>query len=389
MALPLQAQDLAKRPSLEEEPPAISEKDQDYQRLLDQGLEAFIEGNYKRAGLLFRKAVKLKPDDLTARNALKAVDEKMAEVMEGLKEIEKQDIAKAKQHYQQKQYLLAAMILQTVLERNVNQVEAKKWMRKIDKRMEKLSENEALYSFDWMVHKGVSAYIQERYEHAIVCWQRATQLDPQNQVVVLALEQTKNYLENHPEMVGIAIGFGKKISECDERQEVNFQLREEFIQLSQEPFGPAWPQEERGVEGTPYGPFLSKTEQGEQEKLAEMQEKSKSTEPVVPEEALLENEPPEIVEAMSLLNQKNYVEAIKLFEKYMRLNPWYPKTEELLNKAILEQRQASYQHYNEGILAYANGNYSKAFEEWQMTLKIHPQHPTAKKVLLKAFFRNR
>jgi hypothetical protein len=83
----------------------------------------------------------------------------------------------------------------------------------------------------------------------------------------------------------------------------------------------------------------------------------------------------------SLLREKRYVEALKVFRG---LKPDYRDVRQIIQ--ILEnnlQKEAE-SHYKKGLVYYSSGDLDKAIEQWQETLRLNPAHPQAGQDLKKA-----
>ncbi|OGR84114.1 MAG: hypothetical protein A2636_00320 [Elusimicrobia bacterium RIFCSPHIGHO2_01_FULL_64_10] len=97
-------------------------------------------------------------------------------------------------------------------------------------------------------------------------------------------------------------------------------------------------------------------------------------------------EPPEFIEAGRLAAIKDYPNSIRILTDYIRSHPTDFEAGRLLERVVEDQSRDVNLHYREGLLAYADGDFPKAFQEWQKVLKLNPDHPSMKKIMLKAFF---
>lgn len=77
-------------------------------------------------------------------------------------------------------------------------------------------------------------------------------------------------------------------------------------------------------------------------------------------------------------------EAIHEFEKALKLNPAHPQATKALQDLRGEISPTADDHYKQGLIAYSQGRRAEAVKEWRAVLAIDPQHPKARRALLKA-----
>ena len=83
----------------------------------------------------------------------------------------------------------------------------------------------------------------------------------------------------------------------------------------------------------------------------------------------------------SLLREKRYVEALKVFRG---LQPDYRDVRQIVQILEKNLQNEAESHYKKGLAYYSSGELDKAIEEWQETLRLNPTHPQAGQDLKKA-----
>jgi tetratricopeptide (TPR) repeat protein len=83
----------------------------------------------------------------------------------------------------------------------------------------------------------------------------------------------------------------------------------------------------------------------------------------------------------SLLREKRYVEALKVFRG---LKPDYRDVRQIVQILEKNLQNEAESHYKKGLAYYSSGDLDKAIEEWQETLRLNPTHPQAGQDLKKA-----
>jgi len=83
----------------------------------------------------------------------------------------------------------------------------------------------------------------------------------------------------------------------------------------------------------------------------------------------------------SLLREKRYVEALKVFRGVM---PDYRDVRQIIQILEKNLQNEAESHYKKGLVFYRSGDLDKAIEEWQETLRLNPIHPQAGQDLKKA-----
>lgn len=94
-----------------------------------------------------------------------------------------------------------------------------------------------------------------------------------------------------------------------------------------------------------------------------------------------------VKKAQSLLAQNQYIQAKKILTKYIDRKPNDSEAQDLLQTLLTKQNEAAALHYNEGLLAYANGDYQIAFLMWRKVLEINPDYSNIRAVFVKAFLK--
>ena len=93
--------------------------------------------------------------------------------------------------------------------------------------------------------------------------------------------------------------------------------------------------------------------------------------------------------------------AVDQFNEVLKIDPAHRKAQEYLMKARIQLEipgtkpidgievtqsrvKETAEHYNRGLIEYANGHLTKAIEAWEFVLRLDPDHEKAKKNLEKA-----
>ena len=467
-----------------------------YQVLLDQGLSAFVDQNFSRALKLFQDANRLKPNDPTAQKALESVEKKMKKTASQIDPKDLENLEKAKQYYQNQQYLLSIITLQPIFDKNKFQKDASDLSNKISKKLkDTLEKNTELSSF-WFIDQGLIYYIENNYIQALSCWKKSVQINPNNQIILIAISQAENLSKNNAphtpsddlevcdsiDALNYIASISTPISKAQKnivlnstkktlnissfsasntsnnpeeifiknKQDVvpnsplNLPIKTQSLKFSLqdhlEPIGPQPENKKIPIDQPPHEEltnsnlsesmnlnsnkniknnlnpiqssfnlsplktnelplntsekqnFIGSTNINNELNILNSQiEKNKKNE-------LSLNKPPkdihnlsssEITNARELLEKENFQQAresVELFLKQTQDDNDHSIAIDLLKKIIYEQKKKATFHYHQGLLAYAEGNISKAFEEWNTVLKINPNHSTARQILLKAFF---
>lgn len=387
---------------------------EEFQRLLDQGLTAFVDEKYQESIQSFNDALKIKPGDPTALNALKYAEEKF--VKEGSKKNQafEKEIDKAGRFIDQKEYIVAWMAIRSILQQSPRYKSALKLKDKLNDKMIGVSKKEKSDSYRHWVAVGVLQSIEGRNPEALKAWKKALELRPNDQIVQLAIEEL---LPAPPVSGGIA-------STVDDTQPCDCDLSSGTVKnpllqplgmvpqtLASLPVSAPFPAPVRA-------PAPASAPTPAPKKVAVNPEPVKKVAPAPtpipvsePTSAPVSPPAPAAVpvpapvstpasvqaqapvptgsESSELLRRGDYAGAIRLLQGRVTDDPTDLNAKELLNQALQERERASNVRYRSGLLAYARGDFSGAIEDWKQALKIYPEHPNAKKVMLRAFFKNR
>lgn len=93
--------------------------------------------------------------------------------------------------------------------------------------------------------------------------------------------------------------------------------------------------------------------------------------------------PPNYNEGIAYFNGGNFPRAVEFFDQLYRNNPEDQKAKEWLDSSIKAQNEKADKHYQQGLMSYSLGNVDDAIKEWRSALEVYPNHPSAKRALLK------
>ena len=80
----------------------------------------------------------------------------------------------------------------------------------------------------------------------------------------------------------------------------------------------------------------------------------------------------------------NFPEAIKNMEAILRRDPNNLKVAQDLEKAKSRQQELAEKYYKDGLIAYSEGKVGEAIRQWQVVLRIDPEHAKARQAIVKA-----
>ena len=91
---------------------------------------------------------------------------------------------------------------------------------------------------------------------------------------------------------------------------------------------------------------------------------------------------------VELLEKEHFVEAENAFMRVLALDPSHSQARTYLAMAKAENERrhdpkAAQMHYEAGLIAYASGKLDTAVREWNMAIRMNPEHPKARIALAK------
>lgn len=407
-----------------------------YQKLLDEGLARFIDGDYEKAADFFRQAMALKPGEMTAIEALKSAEDKLAQSHENKEKSQQIKVEKAGKFIRSGEYMVAGFTLKSVLDENPGHEVAQKLMIKLLSKVDAQAGRQKPDTYAWHLSRGLGAYISGRYAEALAQWKTASGMRPDDQLTQFACDQAEEHVnpsrkkqakaaavvKKEPSVakssaavpVPVAVSSAPlaalKISQVSVQRAVEPPLPPAAVPAASLPPIPApvpeplkleLPKKETpATEKAPpekKAPDLRTSALPREPELPPPPSEDVKTEAAkpVPVAAVREPEPipsssnPDLEDARRRLDRQEYAAAVGILRRYYESHPEDGEALELLKQAVSRQKRAATDHYNQGLLAFAGGNYPKAVEQWQKVLKIDPAYPNAKKFLLKAFFEAR
>lgn len=402
-----------------------------YQAYLDEGLANFIDSDFQKAVELFGKALEVKPGDETAEKALAEAEKKLSKVHAKENVTNDKELKRIKTFFKQKEYLVTFISLHFLLEKHPYYAEGKKFRESYRKEIDGLSRDEKRGSYKHLIYEGILSGLDGKMDAAVRLWNEALKLRPDDQITVLAIEemQPQPKAQAKPVPSGlVSTVVQEENCDCDiTSAPVKTTLFEPFSTVvpsavqkpgpvtgakNPEPKPSAASQtpasvpvgvatKNDAVSSLPPGENLSRVTVSRQA-VQKLEKVEKLQEPVAekvsvpgPEQPLREKtvvakeSGSHLNRARELMDELKYPQAIVLLQSLLMERPDDLAVKDALNKAIAEQSLVSAKHYQKGLLAYAKGEFSEAIQEWKTALKVDPTHPSAKKVLLRAFFNPR
>lgn len=374
----------------------ISESAEKFQKLLDQGLTAFVDEKYEDSVNFFNSALEIRPGDAAAVNALKYAEEKLSKEGSKKNQAFEKELSKARKFISQKEYIVALMALKSILKQSPRYRTALKLRENLLQKAGQVMKKEGSGSFHYWVCLGVVRSIENRADEAFSAWTKALSYRPDDQIVLLAIED-----------LGMPKGkTGGIASTVDDSQPCDCDISSGTTQMNL--FTPLLTSVSISTHSTSIPdpvaashPASAKAE-GENKpvpsedriakKIPDIPVPASKPEPipappVVPEVVPEAEGELEAIEAR--LRKQDFQGAIGMLEQRLTVNPNDLKSRDMLNRALSSRDESSGVHYRNGLMAYAKGDFSEAIEEWKKTLQIYPDHPNAKKVMVRAFFKYR
>lgn len=82
--------------------------------------------------------------------------------------------------------------------------------------------------------------------------------------------------------------------------------------------------------------------------------------------------------------EENFPEAIRNMEIILKKDPSNIKVAQALEKAKSRQKELADKYYKDGLISYSQGKLPDAIRQWQIVLRIDPDHAKARQAILKA-----
>lgn len=318
-------------------------------RLIYQGVISYLNKQYAEAVKSWKDALVIAPDNVK----LTVYVEKSEQL---IRENARYDAvilgrSRAKSFFDSGKYEEAVDAWKRLLEFEPNDEEAQKELAKAQELMNSISMESMIGE---RYDKGLSLYLQGNFPESLKEWESILTINPENEVA-------KDYVKKIKAKMSISGGeVYKKIEKVESKKESGL---------------------------------------GEKDKEKVVIISSSSTESVVKTEPAIKVEPTvesaapsaklektvvdSCEQGITLYKNGQYQESVEFFEKYLNKNPSDGKAKEWLEKVRKEQSDKAEKHYEDGILAYSEGNTNKAIEKWQRALKIFPNHAASQRSLIK------
>ncbi len=364
-----------------EEPPSLQIVEVEFQKLLDHGLSAFIDEKYAESVGSFGEALKIKPGDKTALNALKSAELKFSKQHSTKIPIHEKELDKVRIYIRQKQYVVALIGLRSVLLQAPQYKSALRLKDKLNSTMKKIIKKENQDSYRFWVYRGVINCLEDLPAAAIEDWRKALILHANDQIVEFAIQELQG--DYKPSVAVTSMVDESKPCDCDLSSSTQQVKLFEPLRL------PVFASTTSAILATLESDVnrsavleIATAKKVSAVPLSEVQPRMVSLNSVDLISAVIR-------QSEALAKKMNFKGAVQLLEDWTAKNSSDLKAKEKLNQISFEWNRSSSVHYHLGLLAYAQGDFAQAIEEWKTTLQINPDHPSAKKVILRAFFKLR
>lgn len=399
-------------PGVSQENPPIPAKADSYEKSLDLGFDLLVQEKDDEAEKHFQRALKIRPGDRIAKKALKSIQKRRSHRKSLRKRNRKEKIKEIRNYLKKGHRLVAATTLRTHIDNDPEDSKARSLLKKFIQEMNKELDREPEDSYSYLRNQGILSYLQKDLPEAQALWSQALRIEPEDQILKLALEQMRIQIHpSDPRTIDEQISEKKPASpeiqapppqeevaqkepEPSPSQSIEQSLSIFLVERTTQTAHLAPSSEKKSTPPPAQDPFSPTDPEPQQfpkpEPLPEPTEKTESNPISPPENKRSEPEKtsPVIAESLDLLSQGEYLLAVNLLKQLLNFQPEHLEGQATLHYALGEQRRAATRRYHQGLLWYASGKSSKAFEEWMAALRIDPNYGKAKEIILKTFFRH-
>jgi len=415
--------------------PAWADPETSTQELMDSGFKSCGNGEYQNAINYFEQVLTREPDNMEAKLALDKVrDELKEQTKDQKKKVETvttkdMNMAQSAVKYGE----IAGMIdnVWNMLDADPKNKKALKSLDDMRSDYENKLGNSARGTAEWNLDAGILAYLDKDWSRAFDYFQEARRLQPDNETAIDAGERAQGRLLGmiRDEQTGFyresakalydqgqykdALASWKKVADADpndteakqgitqseealvrletkERSNDIINMIEEALNLYADRKWQESLKEWKKIEKT------DPTVESAKEYIAKInaqlasiaQEKASEKATVTDDSWRAPKKtaaPAVIATAKSLTSTEvNFPEAIKNMEAILRRDPSNLKVAQDLEKAKSRQHELAEKYYKDGLIAYSEGKIPDAIRQWQVVLRIDPEHAKARQAIVKA-----
>jgi tetratricopeptide (TPR) repeat protein len=402
------------------------------QELMDYGFKSFGNGDYEDAVNDFEQVLTREPDNVEAKLALEKAKEELGRQKKNNKKKEdsavKNSFAQAEEAEKTGDVGATIDSLWSILESDPQNKKAKKSLDKIRAQYEDKLNNQSQGTSDWNFDQGLLAYLDKDWSRAFDYFQEARRLQPTNEAAtdtgqraqtrllsMIRQEQMGFYRESakafyNQGLVKEALSSWQKVLEINPQDEEarlgiaqseeaiarleNKTRSDEVITMIEEALtlyaDRKWEEslhewqkiESRYPTVESAKEYITKIEA----KLASLA-KERESETVENKNSWRSSKKQTAVAFVppSLTSTEgNFPEAIKNMETILRRDPSNIKVAQDMEKAKSRQQELADKYYKDGLIAYSQGKVSEAIRQWQIVLRIDPEHAKARQAVIKA-----
>jgi tetratricopeptide (TPR) repeat protein len=383
--------------------------------LLQEGLEAMMDERYEAAAAAFQNVLQYEPANVAAQRGLKTAQQKVQEGLERRRAGEKPALDAARRAMGRKDWAEAAARLGDVLARQGDHPEALALRRKISALMTKQMEKSRPQSGDWFYAQGVLSYMDGDWLKAVDSWDQVVAFDPDRAGLVENIERAKQNLQvrereekirfhNAVAFEGLKKGdYAEAIRQWEALLALdpgNLQAREGVAEARRAREAQALRDRQEEVQKL--------SEQAMDAYINREQKKSRALWNQVlaldPENGLAREYLKRMggggsaggapsasgyEKAMDFLADNRYAEAIEYLERHTARNPGDQKARASLEDIRAKQKTLADKSYQDGLMAYSQGDVQGAITHWQTSLRTDPDYQRARQAIIKAMAEQR
>ncbi len=417
------------------------------QQNLNEAFNAYVSQDFEKALLHFQKVLQIDPYDAAALKGIKLCRKNLQRsAVDRMKE-EEQKLKLSKKLVREEKWLDAIDNLRDIANHQYLQTEALKLMGEVEVIIRRKISQSVVGSGDYLAFQGILYYMNRRYGEALKAWKEAEQISAENFKVTVYIQRVEQFYqetaqseaETHRKKAIAAFEAGNSEESLQHwRKVLEYEPRDEQAQLEISKLGEViskknnqsvigeyydrgWSlfQEEKYVESLVEWKKIVEIDPGNEvaldyiakiEKLgiaapagvsASPAQKSGgpvvSTSPAVSRSSIIPpvaplSAPPVLKagaapvnydDGIAYFNNGKFLKAVEFFDQLYRNNPEDQKAKEWLDNSIKIQNEKADKHYQQGLMSYSLGNVDDAIKEWRSALDVYPNHPSAKRALLK------
>jgi tetratricopeptide (TPR) repeat protein len=209
---------------------------------------------------------------------------------------------------------------------------------------------------------------QAKYDEAVKAWEEVLKLDPENAVAQEGLQQTREAAAQHATQ-----------SRQEDVQSLSQQAMDAYVEKDYDRAGELWKNLlELDPENSLAQDYLKRLETVRRPASRSSGYYSDSS------PSYGSPSPPSALQrGINLMKEERYPDAIESFQRYVNRNPDDPRAKEALEDARARQRTLAERTYKEGLVSYSKGEPQEAIRLWQKTLRIDPDFQKARQALIK------